>query len=309
MSSRVDILLSAYNGERYLAEQLESILGQTHADFILTIRDDGSRDGTPDLLTGYARRDSRITLQLQDNLGVVGSFHRLLRDADPGCGYFAFADQDDVWLPNKLERALSVLSRYDDNEPLLYCAGLEYVSSDLNHLGFSAKIGRAPCLGNALVQNIATGCTMVMNRTARELLLKHDWPSHIVMHDWWCYLVVSAFGKVIRDDFVALKYRQHEGNQVGVSVSFISNCRKRITNYMSRSRQGFHKTCYLQATVLMQNYGDDLAGENREVVRRFIDSKRSLLCRLRYLVHKQRAFRMTLFDDVLLRLMILANKY
>ena len=309
MGSSVHILLSTYNGERYLAEQLESILDQSHEDFILTIRDDGSTDRTPALLSRFAGRDSRIRFVVQDNQGVVASYYWLLKNADPGCSHFSFADQDDVWLPDKLERALAVLSSYDDSVPLLYCAGLEYVSSDLKHLGFSPKTGKAPCLGNALVQNIATGCTIVMNKAARELLLKHVWPSQIVMHDWWSYLVVSAFGKVVRDDFVAIKYRQHEGNQVGVSVSFLSNCRRRIKNFRDRGRKGFHKTCTLQAAIFMKNYDEELVGESREVVQRFIDSKRSLLHRVRYLFHKKRAFRMTLFDDVLLRLMILANKY
>lgn len=308
MKPRVDILMSTYNGEKYVAEQIESILSQTHSDIRLTIRDDGSSDGTTGILSRYAKSDDRIQLFLQKNLGVVGSFYRLLQDADPGCQFFAFADQDDVWLPNKLERALDVLAEHDETLPLLYCSRVEYVSADLSHLDYSPMIVSQTGLRNALVQNVATGCTAVMNKVARKLLLQHEWPPQVLMHDWWSYMVISAFGKVVYDDFVSIKYRQHGGNVIGGTVSFMSDYRNRIENFFSRQRKGVFG-CHDQAYAFWTSYQQDLNEENKETVTLFLDSKRSFPHRIRYLASKQRVYRHTLTDDVLVRLLILMNKY
>jgi glycosyltransferase involved in cell wall biosynthesis len=308
MKLSIDILLSTYNGEAYLREQMESFLGQSHRNFILTIRDDGSGDSTPAILSQYAHIDDRIKLVLQENIGVVSSFHWLLKNADSGCQYFAFADQDDVWLPNKLEKAMNVLAEYDQELPLLYCSRLEYVSADLRHLGYSPLISKQAGFGNALVQNIATGCTIVMNKTAREWLLKHEWPPQVLLHDWWCYLVVSAFGKVICDDFVSTKYRQHRGNLVGGTVSVISDFEKRIVNFQRRHGKSFFG-CYDQAYGFWVTYREYLKGINGEILRQFIDSKQSFLHRIRYLTYKNIVYRQTLMDDTLLRLLIMINKY
>lgn len=308
MNPCVDILMSTYNGEKFVSEQIDSILSQTHPCIRLTIRDDGSSDGTTEILSRYAENDERITLILQENVGVVGSFYRLLLDADQGCGYFAFADQDDVWLPDKLTRALQVLAEYDDAMPLLYCSGLEYVTVDLKHLGYSQNVSIEPCLNNALVQNIAQGCTIVINKAARELLLKHDWPPQVMMHDWWFYVVVSAFGKVVRDDgFISMKYRQHGSNVIGGTVSFFSDLRKRIINFKNRNR-GF-LGCYPQACAFLRSYEVEMTDEKKRIVKLYLDSKSSLLSRIRYLTSKQRVYRHTFMDDVILQLLIISNKY
>lgn len=308
MKAAVNILMSTYNGERFLIEQLDSILSQSHCNITLTIRDDGSKDGTLRILSRYAATDKRIRLFLQNNLGVVKSFYWLLKNADADNQFFAFADQDDVWRPDKVERALQVLTEYDQTMPLLYCAGLEYVSADLSHLAYSQNISRTPGLNNALVQNIAQGCTIVINKVARELLIKHAWPPQVMMHDWWLYVVVSAFGTVVRDDFVSMKYRQHEANVIGGTVSFLSDFRKRVANFISRNNQSFFG-CYTQACGFWRSYEEELADEERNMLRLFIESKHSLSSRIRYLTSKQRVYRQTFVDDVILQLLILLNKY
>jgi glycosyltransferase involved in cell wall biosynthesis len=308
MQSRVNILMSTYNGEKYLSEQLDSIMTQTYRTFRLTIRDDGSKDGTPAILSRYAALDDRVKLSLEDNLGVVGSFYRLLKNADQNSHFFAFADQDDVWQSNKLERGVSVLSRFDAAIPLLYCSRLEYVSADLTHRGFSPKIVKTHGIGNALVQNLATGCTIVINRAALELLLKHNWPPRVIMYDWWFYIVISAFGKVVHDDFVSMKYRQHGRNLIGGTVSIMSDFNKRITNFIGREKRGFFG-CYVQACGFWMSYQEELTDDIRVIVRQFIESRQSLLHRIRYLTRRNRVYRMTLIDDILLLLLILLNRY
>ena len=134
----------------------------------------------------------------RNNIGVIASFFQLLMLASSEADYFAFCDQDDVWLPNKVSRAVSVLESIPQDIPLLYCSRVTIVDEKLNHLGLSKTLSRAPSFENALVENIVTGCTAVINRKSRQLFLRRI-PRKALMHDWWMYLVVAAFGEVVWD--------------------------------------------------------------------------------------------------------------
>ena len=214
-TNRIAVILSTYNGEKYLAEQLASILAQEEANVQLLIRDDGSRDSTVALVREFARRHPNVCCIAGTNEGVTRSFLLALEQADPDCQYFAFSGQDDVWTPRKLANAVETMRRAPDPSlPLLYCSKLEVVDERLRHLAFTRK-WRDVGFKNALFQNIVTGCTMVMNRPARDLVMRGGVMRNILIHDWWCYLAVSAFGHVMYDERPAIKYRQHGNNQVG----------------------------------------------------------------------------------------------
>lgn len=219
---RVAILLSTFNGERFLQEQLDSLLAQTHRDWVLFWRDDGSCDRTRTVLRRFAAGVGAcrcVEAGPPERLGPTGSFLCLLRAAIPG-GYdaFAFADQDDVWLPEKLERAVRSLRQVRADAPALYCARQVYVDEQLGRLGLSCIV-RPAGFPAALTQNIATGCTMLMNRSAAALVAASRPPS-ASYHDWWAYLMVAAVGgTVLTDDEPAVLYRQHDGNLVGAPLS------------------------------------------------------------------------------------------
>ena len=219
--ARVAILFSTFQGERYLAEQLRSFSEQSHPYWTLYWRDDGSTDGSRQLVRAYAERSGRcVASPTKSRQGVTGSFLALLataRCARAGSGvtHYAFADQDDVWLPGKLAAGVAGLSAVPPDIPALYCSGQILVDRDLRRIGRSAALRRQPGFPAALTQNIATGCTVMLNAAAADLVLASAPPME-TLHDWWCYLVVSAAGgRVIADPTATVLYRQHAGNLVG----------------------------------------------------------------------------------------------
>ncbi len=233
----VQVLLAAYNGEKYLRQQLKSILGQRGVSVRILVRDDGSTDGTAALLRAYERKYGNLSVYSGERKGSAGSFFDLLRHADLDCRYFAFADQDDVWMADKLRRAVLLLEGEACGQPLLYAGKVFCTAKDLGgRQMFAYRIGRAASFGNALMENICMGCTEVFNRNLLELVREHMPRTH-VMHDWWMYLTASYFGKVIYDQQAFVLYRQHGNNQIGMQNDWI----RRWAGRMRRIGQMKHR--------------------------------------------------------------------
>ena len=216
------ILLSTWNGARFLQAQLDSILAQDEVPWTLYWRDDGSQDGTEAVMTAFAGGPGRgRCVDLRDGwgrLGATGSFLRLLRAIPPG-RVVAFADQDDVWLPGKLARGLAALNAVPAATPALYCARQVLVDDALRRLGLSFRVRQPPGFPAALIQNVATGCTVMLNPTAAALAARAQAPVASV-HDWWCYVVVAASGgRLLVDHEATVLYRQHDRNAVGAPLS------------------------------------------------------------------------------------------
>ena len=220
--TRVAILLSTFNGASFLEAQLASLAQQTLPGWMLYWRDDGSSDRTErvmrDFMAGPCGARCVEVAGQPGRLGPAGSFMALLRaaaEADPDV--VAFADQDDVWLPEKL--ALGVAALGSSPAPTLYCSRQILVDQDLRRIGESEPLRRPPGFPAALTQNIATGCTVQLNRAAVRLVAGSRPPSSS-LHDWWCYLVVAAAGgRLIADGTPTVLYRQHPGNLVGAPPS------------------------------------------------------------------------------------------
>jgi hypothetical protein len=218
---QVAILLSTWNGATYLPDQLASFLRLTGPDWRIYWRDDGSEDRSVDIVRAFAAAaGAGLVVERNDNRGRVGitaSFLGLLRGAPENC-IVAFADQDDVWLPEKLARGVAALAKVETG-PALYCARQSLVNATLHPIKISAKLTEPPGFPQALTQNIATGCTVMLNADAVRLIAdSHEPPD--TLHDWWAYLVVTAAGgRVLIDDTPTVLYRQHSGNAVGVPLS------------------------------------------------------------------------------------------
>lgn len=214
---KVNILMSTYNGQQFLAEQIRSIQEQTFSDWTLLIRDDGSSDQTKTLLQDFARQDSRIRLidlEEQNNLGVIKSFHRLVQyeKAD----YYFFSDQDDVWLPDKLAVSLQEAQSYPTDQPLMVYMDLTVVNQDLQVMTESMIRSQSHHANTELVQelteNTVTGGVAMINHTLAELWSGTE---DVLMHDWYLALLASALGKLVFIDKPGELYRQHADNVLG----------------------------------------------------------------------------------------------
>ena len=213
---KVVVLLSTYNGEKYLEEQLLSLQGQTGVDVTVLVRDDGSTDNTCAILDKWSKK-GLLSWYKGANLRPAKSFLDALCNA-PDADYYAFCDQDDVWLPDKLYRAVQSL-RSCDGEYKLYFSPAILVDSSLNIIG-ELPLNYKFTAGEAVVTNPATGCTMLFNRNLKKLIEKHP-PQVLEMHDEWVYKVCLFMnGTIYADKESRIYYRQHGNNVIGAKEPF-----------------------------------------------------------------------------------------
>lgn len=310
---KIQILMSTYNGEKYIRTQLDSIAAQTIKEKKLLIRDDGSTDRTQEIIQEYQKRYSWISYYRGKNIGVQKSFLELIKNSDANADYIALADQDDEWLPEKLEKAAECLDKLNaDKEkeiPLLYCSDKIIVDQNLKpiHVTVSRPV-RKISFGNALVQDICTGCTAVFNQSLSELIRTHmpERADAVIMHDWWLYLTASCFGKVIYDRNPYIKYRQHGKNASGAMLNKKELWRYRLIQLKKPRgeiyRQVYEfKTCY--ADIL--NHSEYL--DKAIAIQQLLEAKKSFKGRLKLAFNGQ-LFRQKRSDDFVFRGIILIGK-
>ncbi|MDR1656452.1 MAG: glycosyltransferase family 2 protein [Deltaproteobacteria bacterium] len=210
--------MATHNGAKFLSSQLDSIDAQNYKNWQLWISDDCSTDATLSIIQDYTKRwgAEKINLLAGPQKGASTNFLTLTANQTISAEYFAWADQDDIWLPDKLTRAVSKLSLADPQKSALYCGRTILTDEQGRPYGLSPRMNRKPLgFSNALLQCISGGNTMVFNQVARELI--SDGASlNVFSHDWWAYQIVSAHGgELIYDTEPQVKYRQHGSNQVG----------------------------------------------------------------------------------------------
>ena len=300
----VAVLLSTYNGTKFLKEQLESLRAQQGVSVRLCVRDDGSSDDTPAILRRYREMWPDLNdVSYGPNLGVAASFLQLLRTAPEDADYYAFCDQDDVWLPRKLARAIKILSSMDG--PALYCSNITCVAEDLRMLG-TPPPHRDHRFQHLLFENIATGCTLVLNPAARALINSQLPSRNVVMHDWWCALIVAALGNLYYDPEPSLLYRQHGGNLVGMDANWVVQKAKHAMRLL-RERRSFYRI-HAQAAELLRLYGSQMPSGHRETLNRLVTSKRSWHARAAYAMSGQIVHR-DILGSAVVRGLILADWY
>ena len=217
---QITILLCTYNGALFLTEQLASIAAQTYQNWRLVVSDDGSQDGTLEILRSGFIADSKIEIRYGPQLGACKNYMSLVTDGSIKGDYFAFCDQDDVWGADKLQRAVDQLGGVSTEGPALYFSRMQLIAADGHHLGLSRRYKRPPSFENALVENIASGNTIVMNRQARDLLVQAG-DLDVAMHDWWAYMLITgAGGTLCYDELPSMLYRQHQVNAIGIDTGF-----------------------------------------------------------------------------------------
>jgi len=279
--THVQVLLATYNGERFLREQIDSILDQTYRDVSILARDDGSSDSTPAILSDYSSRfPGQFSVLPTD--AASGSpranFARLISAS--GAPYLAFADQDDVWLTDKLEWSMAAMRRmeqqYSLEVPLLVFSDLTVVDQALNQLqpSFWAQQNIKPdnvrYFPRLLTQNVATGCTMLFNQSLARLA--SPMPPGVFMHDWWVALLAAGFGHACAIPAQTVLYRQHDRNVIGAvghaRVTGIPRWR-----YHEKRREQWEMIAH-QAEALLALYGDILPGQHRSTLEAVVRCER-----------------------------------
>lgn len=293
---KVAILLCTYNGQRYLAEQLDSFQAQSHSNWAVWASDDGSEDDTPAILETYRKKwhSSRLFMHLGPAQGFAANFISLTCKASIEANYYAYSDQDDIWEVDKLERAVSWLETIPDKIPALYCSRTLLVGAASNEIGLSPLFSKPPSFANALMQNIGGGNTMVFNKAARALLSEASEETPVTTHDWWAYMVVTGCGgKVFYDSSPSLRYRQHDGNLVGMNASWLARF-KRIRMLWEGRFQNWNDINIAGLRKLQHK----LTPENRQTLECFASARQmSLIPRL---IHLKRSgiYRQTLFGNL-----------
>jgi hypothetical protein len=277
-SIKVDILLATYNGAAHLPQQLESLFIQTHSNWQLIVRDDGSKDTTVALLRDAATRYPERIHLIEDTKGPLGATHNfgelLLRST---ADYSMFCDQDDVWLPNKIELSLKSMllleQQHGKTQPILVYTDLQLVDESLstfnpsywNYLQINPAQRQA--WNHLLIDNIASGCTMLLNGSLREKAtpIARD----AVLHDWWVALVASLVGVMEPVEQATILYRQHHMNTIGVGRDL---SRTLITMFGKDSFQTTRKNLkksQKQTGAIAQRYAADLDTQTLRVLETF----------------------------------------
>lgn len=296
MMPRVEVLLSTFNGETFLREQLDSLIAQDWPNLSVLARDDGSTDATTAILEEYR---SRMNLRWYRgaNLGLAQSFFDLARNASDEATYYAFCDQDDVWMPNKVSVAVRSLQGWENPTlPCAYGCRSVIVNERLQRLPRRRGSGRLkPSFGNAIAQCILQGCSTVINGALRRELLDNP-PEYAITHDWWIYLVATGVGRVFIDPQSYLLYRQHGANVLG-RTSFLGRWRK---YWMLYTLYGRSHAMLRQAGEFGRLYEGRLRPPDAALLRLYLNYRRGLMNRLR-LVFNRSIGRIRPFDDLLWR--------
>jgi glycosyltransferase involved in cell wall biosynthesis len=273
LNKNIAILLSTYNGESYIEELFNSLLAQTNQDFILFIRDDGSSDGTRAIIDKYLQSNSNfIFVDIKGNKGSKQSFGILNEYvlANYDFQYYMFADQDDVWLPNKVQNSFQKMMELENTYsglPILLHTDLKVADKNLKILSVSFWNYQhlnpyGDQLNRLLMQNIITGCTMMFNRRLAEISLPIS--PGAIMHDWWIGLVASAFGRIGFLQEPTILYRQHSENTLGAKKFNVPYLLKKMMTPISLEDN------VVQSKHFYDTYGNYLSAYHRELLLHFM---------------------------------------
>lgn len=266
----VHIVMATYNGEKYMREQLDSLLSQTHANISIEICDDGSSDETLAIANEYAEKDSRVSLFCNPtNQGYTKNFLQGIMRSE--ADYVMLCDQDDIWNENKVELTLAAMLQAEETKDvpiLVYTDAMNYdnkTGTELGRFHHSSHLNvKKVDTPHIFMENKCIGCTIMVNRSLVNYVDRT--PKEIRVHDWWLALIASHFGKIVYVDEATLRYRQHGGNMIG-GDSYQDYVQERVSR-MQEQRLVLEKT-YLQAKAFIDCYKDKMTEKQLAVAYRF----------------------------------------
>lgn len=271
------VLMSTYNGEKYLNTQLDSLVKQKDVDIHILIRDDGSSDRTIDIIKEYKDKYDFIDYYLGKNLGYAKSFWDLVKNAS-SYDYYAYSDQDDIWDEYKLSKAIDKLG---EDEAMLYTSRVKSVDNNLNTIDEDTfKNHKVLSIYESLKKSTVPGCVMVFNHKAILKMKKYN--GYLESHDWLTYAIITLFGKVVFDENSYINYRIHNNNTIGKSNAF-KEFYKKIKRFFKKSINSRSKLAY----DLYQTYKEEIMdNEIKEYIHSFGTYKNSLKDKIKFLFNK-----------------------
>lgn len=278
MKNKLKILLATYNGEKFIQEQIDSLLNQTYSDFLIIIQDDFSTDKTFEILQRYSKKypNKIFVSQNRKNSGSAkNNFISMIIGTEGD--YFMLCDQDDIWKDFKVEFSIDKLKEaenlYGKDTPILIHTNAEVVDENLEILSSSLEYRlNLDCkknkLNNYLSQNNITGCTTIFNKSVKNKI--GQVPEFFLMHDWWLGLITSAFGIITYYDQATISYRQHGENSIGAQNT--KNNMYKIKNFLDFQNKILAiKFTYLQANCFLQIYKQQLSESQKKLLNEYID--------------------------------------
>lgn len=301
-SKQIDVLMATYNGEKYIDSQIQSLLNQTHQNFCLYICDDHSKDNTKTIIEKYANDyPEKIKIIVSEkNLGAIQNFSFLMSQSK--ADYVMFADQDDLWINDKIEKTLAKMKHLEKVHgkelPLLVHTDLTVVDQNLKVLGKSfwkythLKPFSFHTTNRFLVQNVVTGCTMMLNRQLCQLSLPV--PHEALMHDWWIALTAATFGKIGIVTKPTILYRQHGSNTLGAKkFKLFKNLKDGFIAYCSNDQalQNKMKAKQAQARVFFERFQTQLNDNEQLMFKDYLNFQNSSFLKKRIIVIKHGFYR------------------
>lgn len=296
-NKKVAVIMSTYNGEKFVREQLDSILNQTYPNIEIVVRDDGSKDDTVKIIKEYEKKHNNIRLYEGPNLGFIKSFFKLLEIAN--ADYYAYADQDDVWMENKIELAVNLLDKQDDSKPNMAFGNSDYYDENMNLIG-KGETHRKCEFKRALFACITQGMTMTINQKAKDMIVNNP-PKSCFFHDWWTYLICISMGNVSYSDVTTVKYRRMKTNATSEGQGVFSVLKWRIKNLLINNQI---KDIKEQMINFKNIYYDELDDDKKKILDLFADDKYNFFRALRKTFYPKR-LRAKIMDEIMLRFIFL----
>ena len=299
MDKKVAVLISTYNGEKYIKEQLDSILNQTYKNIEIVIRDDGSKDSTVDIIKEYQERYNNIILKEGTNVGFIKSFFQLLSLAD--ADYYAFCDQDDSWIENKIELAVRALNEVDNSKPNMVFGNSDYYDENMKLIG-KGEEHKTFSFKNSLYECVAQGMTMTINQVAKKIIIE-NLPEKCLFHDWWTYMICSGLGNVLYNDTTVVKYRRFAKNATAEGQNILKVFLWRIEKLFADNGM---KDIRTQQQEFKRLFYKKLSNENKEIMDVFVQDKYNFFKALKKAFYPN-SIRRKKSDDIIVRLLFIVG--
>ncbi len=293
---KVVVIMSTYNGEKFVKEQLDSIINQTYRNVEIVVRDDGSSDNTVAIIKEYQQKYDNIELHEGKNVGFVKSFFELLKLAE--ADYYSYADQDDVWIENKIELAVEALNKLDNSKPNMVFGNSDYYDENMKFIGKGERNKKYSFL-KSLFACCGQGMTMTVNKKTRDMIIENN-PKSCFFHDWWTYILCVGLGNVAYNNVTTVKYRRRKENATSEGQGYIRLLIWRFKNLLLNDGMQDIKQ---QMLNFKDYYYYQLSKENKDIIDLF-SSDYSLENSLKKAFYPKR-IRNRLIDDIMIRIIFL----